>query len=90
MRTILAILLFSFIACAAGDELRIVRRDLPKTCEDLLAQDVRHLQQTFILMFTILKLLNLLHNHQLVFLQSSIYISDQVLNLLFQIGDCIL
>jgi len=40
MRTIIAILLFSLIACAAGDELRIVRRDLPKTCEDLLAQDL--------------------------------------------------
>jgi len=40
MKAILSILLVSFVLYASAEELRLVRRDLPKVCEDVLAQDL--------------------------------------------------
>jgi len=40
MKAIFSILVLSIVLYASADDLTLVRRDLPKTCEDVLAQDL--------------------------------------------------
>eukprot|EP00794_Sanderia_malayensis_P004963 gene4963-5609_t len=40
MKAILSILLVTFFVYSSAEELTLVRRELPKTCEDVLAQDL--------------------------------------------------
>jgi len=40
MKFIVSVLLLSFVLYTSAEDLTLVRRDLPKTCEDVLAQDL--------------------------------------------------